>query len=52
VLLSEAQILLCCVAPIILEVNHLKWSWWTYWERSAAASDKDCDCSFKWVMFL
>ena len=30
--LTQTQILLWCIALIILELNHLKWIWWTYWE--------------------
>jgi hypothetical protein len=52
-LLSQTQILLWCIALIILEVNHLKWIWWTYWEcAKCGRKHKDCGCSSKWIMFL
>jgi hypothetical protein len=53
VFLSQTQILLWCIALIILELNHLKWIWWTYWEcAKCGRKHKDCSCSSKWVMFL
>ena len=52
-LLSQTQVLLWCIALIILELNHLKWIWWTYWEcAKCGRKHKDCGCSSKWIMFL
>jgi hypothetical protein len=51
--MSDSQILLACIALIVLEVNHLKWIWWEYWTCSKCdRKNKDCGCSSKWVMFL
>ena len=51
--LSHTQILLWCIALIVLEVNHLKWILWTYWScAKCGRKHKDCGCSSKWVMFL
>jgi hypothetical protein len=50
---SQTQILLWCIALIVLELNHLKWIWWTYWEcAKCGRKHKDCSCSSKWVMYL
>jgi hypothetical protein len=50
--MSQTQILLWCIALIVLELNHLKWIWWTYWEcAKCGRKHKDCDCGSKWVMF-
>jgi hypothetical protein len=50
---SNTQILLWCIALIIVELNHLKWIWWTYWECAKCGhKHKDCGCGSKWVMFL
>ena len=51
--LSQTQILLWCIALIILEVNHLKWILWTYWScAKCGRKHKDCGCSSKWFMYL
>jgi hypothetical protein len=53
VFLDQTQVLLWCIALIILELNHLKWIWWTYWEcAKCGRKHKDCACSSKWIMFL
>ncbi len=51
--MGQTQILLWCIALIVLELNHLKWIWWTYWEcAKCGRKHKDCDCGSKWVMYL
>jgi hypothetical protein len=46
--MSQTQILLWCIALIVLELNHLKWIWWTYWERAKCGrKQKDCDCGLR-----
>jgi hypothetical protein len=48
--MSQTQILRWCIALIVLELNHLKWIWWTYWEcAKCGRKHKDCDCGSKWV---
>lgn len=51
--MSQTQIFLWCIGLIVLEVNHLKWIWWTYWEcAKCGRKHKDCGCGSKWVMYL
>ena len=52
---SRTEILLWIVALFVLEVNHLKWIWWEYWDcRACTAKHKDCSCgaTARWMMFL
>jgi hypothetical protein len=50
---SPTVILLWCAVLIVLELNHLKWIWWTYWECSKCGrKHKDCGCGPKWIMYL
>jgi hypothetical protein len=52
---STQAILLWIVALTILEIQHLKWIWWEYWDcRGCAAKHKDCACGATplWVMYL
>jgi len=52
---SRTAILLWILALLLLEVQHLKWIWWEYWDcRSCSAKHKDCSCGAtrSWVMFL
>ncbi len=40
---------------IVLELNHLKWIWWSYWNCSRCeVTNKDCFCgrSRKFMLFL
>jgi hypothetical protein len=52
---SHTAILLWILALFALEVQHLKWIWWEFWDcRSCSAKHKDCACGATrhWVMFL
>ena len=52
---STPVILLWILALTLLEIQHLKWIWWEYWDcRSCAAKHKDCACGATplWVMYL
>jgi len=52
---SRTEILLWIVALFVLEVNHLKWIWWEYWNcRHCSTKHKDCGCgaTARWMMFL
>jgi hypothetical protein len=52
---SRTQILIWIVALFALEVNHLKWIWWEYWDcRRCTAKHKDCACgaTSRWLMYL
>ena len=51
--MSRTQIFIWCVVLFVLEINHLKWIWWTYWDcRKCQRKNKDCGCSSKWLMLL
>lgn len=52
---SQTEILLWIVALFVLEVNHLKWIWWEYWDcRRCSTKHKNCACgaTARWMMFL
>jgi hypothetical protein len=52
---SRTDILLWILALLILEVNHLKWIWWEFWQcRNCSVAHKDCACgsTSHWVMYL
>ena len=52
---SRPEILLWIVVLLVLEVNHLKWIWWEFWDcRRCLVKHKDCSCGATraWVMYL
>ena len=52
---SQTTVLIWILALLILEVQHLKWIWWEFWDcRSCSVKHKDCACGAtrSWVMFL
>jgi len=50
---SHGQLLFAIVCMILLEVNHLKWIWWTQWDCGKhARKHEECGCGAKWLMFL
>jgi hypothetical protein len=47
--MSRTQLLVAIVILIVVEINHLKWIWWTQWEcRTCKAKNRDCPCTDKW----
>jgi hypothetical protein len=52
--LSPGQLLVMIVTMIVLELNHLKWIWWTQWEcRGCGVKHEHCACGDrKWIMYL
>jgi hypothetical protein len=52
--LSHGQLVLMIGAMILLELNHLKWIWWTEWKcRGCGAANEHCACGrSKWIMYL
>ena len=52
--LSHTQLLIMIASMILLELNHLKWIWWTQWKcRGCGTANEHCDCGrSKWVMYL
>jgi hypothetical protein len=52
---SRTEILLWIVALFVLELNHLKWIWWEFWDcRRCSVKHKDCGCgaTSRWIMYL
>ena len=46
---SRTQLLVAIVILIVVEINHLKWIWWTQWQcRACGVTNRDCDCTDKW----
>jgi hypothetical protein len=46
---SQTQLLVAIAILIVVEINHLKWIWWTQWEcRTCKAKNRDCPCNDKW----
>jgi hypothetical protein len=52
--MDQTTIFLWIVALIVLEIYHLKWIWWTYWDcRACGVKHKDCGCgAHKWQLYL
>jgi hypothetical protein len=52
--LSRAELLFAILALIGVELNHLKWIWWTQWKcRDCGTANEHCACGrSKWVMYL
>jgi hypothetical protein len=52
-LVSQNGIILWIVALIILEVQHLKWIAWEYWDcRRHGVKNKDCRCKARLMLLL
>ena len=52
---SRTEILIWIVTLFVLEVNHLKWIWWEYWDcRRCTVKHKDCACgaTSRWIMYI
>jgi hypothetical protein len=52
---SRTEILIWIVTLFVLEVNHLKWIWWEYWDcRRCTVKHKDCSCgaTSRWIMYI
>ena len=52
---SRTEILIWIVTLLVLEVNHLKWIWWEYWDcRRCTVKHKDCSCgaTSRWIMYI
>ena len=53
--MSHTQVILWISALLVLEINHFKWIWWTYWDCGGCRrKNKDCACgrSRKWLLLL
>jgi hypothetical protein len=42
------------VVLFVLEINHFKWIWWTYWDcRRCGLKNHECRaCGRSWLMLL
>jgi hypothetical protein len=51
---SQGVLLFAIVSMIFLEIQHLRWIWWEYWDcRTCGAKNKHCGCRrFKWQLWL
>jgi hypothetical protein len=50
---TRDELLFSIAALIAVELNHLKWIWWNFWQCSKCTrAHKDCGCSSKWLMYL
>jgi C4-type Zn-finger protein len=53
--MSQAETLAAIVVLFVVELNHLKWIWWTQWTcRACGHRNRDCPCSdkWKWMVYL
>ena len=47
--MTQTQLLVAITLLIVVEINHLKWIWWTQWQcRACGAKNRDCPCTDKW----
>jgi hypothetical protein len=47
------QLLFVIAVLIAVELNHLKWIWWTYWKCAKHARPHcECGCRAKWLLYL
>jgi hypothetical protein len=51
---SPGLLFFAIVTMIVLEIQHLRWIWWEYWDcRTCSVKNKHCACSrFKWQLWL
>jgi hypothetical protein len=51
---SPGLLLFAILSMIVLEVQHLRWIWWEYWDcRTCGAKNKHCACErFRWQLWL
>jgi hypothetical protein len=50
---SQTDALLWIIALLLLELNHLRWIWWEYWDcRKCGQKHHVCACATKWIMYL
>ena len=53
--MSQLEIIAAIAVLFVVEVNHLKWIWWTQWDcRACGNKNRDCPCSdkWKWTVYL
>jgi len=51
--MSQSALLFAILCLIGLEVNHLKWIWWTQWDCAKhARKHSEWGCGAKWLLWL
>lgn len=51
--MSRTELMLAIVGLLFLEVSHLKWIIWEYWDcRSCKVKNHVCGCKTKWMLYL
>jgi hypothetical protein len=50
---SDTGVLLWAVALIVLEIQHLKWIAWEYWDcRTHKVKNRECRCKARLMIWL
>jgi hypothetical protein len=50
---SDTTVLLWAIALIALEIQHLKWILWNYWDcRTHGVKNKECRCKARLMLWL
>jgi hypothetical protein len=51
---SPNLLLFAIVTMIVLEMQHLRWIWWEYWDcRACTVKNKNCRCDkFRWQLWV
>ena len=52
--MSSDLLLFAIVCMIVLEMQHLRWIWWEYWNcRTCGVKNKNCGCDkFRWQLWV
>ena len=51
--MSHTEILIWILALAALEVQHLKWIIWTYWEcKRHGVKHHECGCIKRWLLLI
>ena len=52
--MSRGLLFFAIVTMIVLEIQHLRWIWWEYWNcKMCGTKNKHCACDrFRWQLWL
>ena len=51
--MGHTQLLVAIIGLLFLEICHLKWIVWEYWEcRTHSVKNKECRCKANWMLYL
>jgi hypothetical protein len=51
--MGRTELLLGIAGLLFLEINHLKWIIWEYWDcPTCKVKNKVCGCKTKWMLYL